>query len=184
MRIPGTAPRAAYHGAHAQVDRLVDRWPSACRAGRGGGGGASLAVATLLVAWLQGGPLHAPNASAVYLVAVVAVAILGGTWAAVACSVAAFLLYDFLFIQPVYTFTVAEPGEWLNLVLFLLVAVAIGQLAALQAATGGRCRPTGARVAGAVPHQPHAGHHRHTWRRPRRPSSPGWSPTRAWIGRG
>ena len=63
-----------------------------------------------------------------------AVGILGGTWAAVACSVAAFLLYDFLFIQPLYTFTVAEPGEWLNLVLFLLVAVAIGQLAALQAA--------------------------------------------------
>jgi len=93
----------------------------------------SLAVATALVAWLQGAPLHAPNASALYLVAVVAVAILGGTWAAVACSVAAFLLYDFLFIQPLYTFTVGEPGEWLNLVLFLVVAVAIGQLAALQA---------------------------------------------------
>ncbi|MFI5261358.1 MAG: ATP-binding protein [Candidatus Limnocylindrales bacterium] len=95
---------------------------------------ASLAVATVLVAWLQGAPLDVPNASAVYLVAVVVVAVSGGTWAAVGCSVAAFLLYDFLFIQPLYTLTVAEPGEWLNLLLFLLVAVAIGQLTALQAA--------------------------------------------------
>ncbi|HMJ79638.1 MAG TPA: ATP-binding protein, partial [Candidatus Dormibacteraeota bacterium] len=65
--------------------------------------------------------------------AVVAVALIFGTWAAVACSVAAFLLYDFFFIQPLYTFTVSDPREWLNLVLFLLVAVSIGQLTALQA---------------------------------------------------
>ncbi len=133
MRVPGTAPQAAYHGH-------MPTWTASLTAGRrhtalvAAAAGASLIAATLLVAWLQGGPLHAPNASAVYLVAVVTVAILGGTWAAVACSVAAFLLYDFLFIQPLYTFTVAQPGEWLNLVLFLLVAVTIGQLAALQAA--------------------------------------------------
>ncbi len=133
MRIPGTPPRAAYH---ARMPMLTGSWNAGRRRGAlvVGAAAASLAIATLLVALLQGGPLHAPNASAVYLVAVVAVAILGGTWAAVACSVAAFLLYDFLFIQPLYTFTVAQPGEWLNLILFLLVAVAIGQLAALQAA--------------------------------------------------
>ena len=133
MRVPGTAPRAAYH---ERVPRLTGSWTAGRRRAVVvvASAAASLAIATLLVAWLQGAPLHAPNASALYLVAVVAVAILGGTWAAVACSVAAFLLYDFLFIQPVYTFTVAQPGEWLNLVLFLLVAVAIGQLAALQAA--------------------------------------------------
>jgi K+-sensing histidine kinase KdpD len=133
MRVPGTAPRAAYHGR-------VPSWTGSLTAGRRrvavvvAAAVASLAAATVLVAGLQGAPLHAPNASAVYLVAVVAVAILGGTWAAVACSVAAFLLYDVLFIEPVGSLTVAEPGEWLNLVLFLLVAVAIGQLAALQAA--------------------------------------------------
>ena len=107
-------------------------------------------MATLLVALLQGAPLNAPNASAVYLVAVVAVAILGGTWAAVACSVAAFLLYDFLFIQPLYTLTVAEPGEWLNLVLFLLVAVAIGQLTALQAARADEAARRARESAGPV----------------------------------
>jgi two-component system, OmpR family, sensor histidine kinase KdpD len=95
---------------------------------------ASLSLATAMVALLQGAPLHAPNASAVYLVAVVAVAIVGGTWAAVACSIASFLLYDFLFVDPIGSLTVAQPGEWLNLVLFLLVAAAIGQLTALQAA--------------------------------------------------
>lgn len=133
MRVPGMTPRAAYHAR-------MPMWTGSWSAGRRRGAlvvvaaAASLAVATLLVAWLQGGPLHAPNASALYLVAVVAVAILGGTWAAIACSVAAFLLYDVLFVEPVGSLTVSEPGEWLNLVLFLLVAVAIGQLAALQAA--------------------------------------------------
>jgi two-component system, OmpR family, sensor histidine kinase KdpD len=92
----------------------------------------ALALSSALIAVLQGPPLRVPNASAVYLVAIVVVAVLGGTWAAVACSVAAFFLFDFLFIQPIGSLTVAEPTEWLNLVLFLLVAVTIGQLAALQ----------------------------------------------------
>ncbi len=44
--------------------------------------------------------------------AVVATAIASGTWGAVVASVASFLLYDFLFVDPLYTFTVADPGEW------------------------------------------------------------------------
>jgi two-component system sensor histidine kinase KdpD len=48
--------------------------------------------------------------------------------------VAAFLAYDFLFVQPLYTFTISSPEEWLNLLLLLAVAVAIGRLVAVQAA--------------------------------------------------
>jgi len=73
-----------------------------------------------------------PDVAPVYLLAVLAVGMLYGTLPAVVTSVAAFLLYDFLFVPPVYTFTIASPDEWLNLLLLLAVAVVIGRLAALQ----------------------------------------------------
>jgi two-component system sensor histidine kinase KdpD len=75
-----------------------------------------------------------PYAAPVYLLAVLVVGLFGGTLAAVATAVASFLLYDFFFVQPIHTFTVADPNEWLNLLLFLVVAVVIGRLAALEAA--------------------------------------------------
>jgi len=68
----------------------------------------------------------------VYLAAVVATAFVAGTWGAIVAAVASFLLYDFLFIVPLYTFTVADPGEWLNLVLLLFIGIVVGQLVALQ----------------------------------------------------
>ena len=92
---------------------------------------AALVASSVVVAVLQG-PLGVPNASSVYLVAVVVSSVLFGTWPAVATAVLAFLFYDFLFIEPLYTLTVSDPGEWINLLLFLLVAVVIGRLAALQ----------------------------------------------------
>jgi two-component system, OmpR family, sensor histidine kinase KdpD len=68
------------------------------------------------------------DASAVYLLAVVLAASLLGVWAAVATSVASFLVYDYLFTSPRFTFAVSDPAEWLSLLLFLVVAVAIGRL--------------------------------------------------------
>jgi two-component system sensor histidine kinase KdpD len=91
----------------------------------------SLAVATLVIGILEG-YVGVPNAGAVYLAAVVATALVAGTTGAIVAAVAAFLLYDFLFILPLYTFTVADPGEWLNLVLLLFIGIVVGQLAALQ----------------------------------------------------
>ncbi len=94
-------------------------------------GVAAVAVATLVIAALEGVP-GVPNASAVYLVAVAAVAIAAGTGGAVFTAVLSVLVYDFLFTDPLHTLLVADPGEWLNLVLLLFVAVTVGQLAALQ----------------------------------------------------
>ncbi|HEY8871292.1 MAG TPA: DUF4118 domain-containing protein, partial [Candidatus Limnocylindrales bacterium] len=91
----------------------------------------SLAMATLAVAVLQEF-VGVPNASAVYLAAVVATAFVAGTWGAIVAAVASFLLYDFLFILPLYTFAVADPGEWLNLVLLLFIGIVVGQLVAIQ----------------------------------------------------
>jgi two-component system sensor histidine kinase KdpD len=92
-----------------------------------------LAIVLATVAALvleQGAGLQ--DASPVYLIAVVVAASLLGTWAAVATSGVAFLVYDFLFTTPRFTLAVSDPAEWLSLLLFLIVAVVIGRLAALQ----------------------------------------------------
>jgi two-component system sensor histidine kinase KdpD len=64
----------------------------------------------------------------------VATAVVSGTRGAAVASVAAFLLYNFLFVEPRYTFTVANLGELLNLFLLLVVGFVVGQLAARQRA--------------------------------------------------
>ena len=91
---------------------------------------AALAGSTLVVAAIRA---VVPDAAPVYLLAVLTVGTLFGTAPAVVTSIAGFLLYDFLFVPPVLTFTIASPDEWLNLLLLLAVAVVIGRLAALQA---------------------------------------------------
>jgi two-component system sensor histidine kinase KdpD len=91
----------------------------------------ALAVASVAIALLA--RLGVTHAGPVYLLAVVAVGMRWGTVPAVATSLAAFLAYDFLFVQPLYTFTVNSPEEWLDLLLLLAVAVAIGRLVAIQA---------------------------------------------------
>jgi two-component system sensor histidine kinase KdpD len=91
----------------------------------------ALALATALVAGLES-VVRVPNASAAYLLAVIVLAVALGTGAAVVAAIGSFLAYDFLFVQPVHTFAVVETGEWLNLVLLLVVGLVVGQLAGRQ----------------------------------------------------
>ena len=91
---------------------------------------AALGGATLLIALLQDG-LGVPNPSAVYILAVAVVALVGGRVVVLVAAIASFLLYDLLFIHPRLTLTVADPGEWVNLVLLLAVGLLVGQMAAL-----------------------------------------------------
>ncbi|MHB1160708.1 MAG: ATP-binding protein [Chloroflexota bacterium] len=76
--------------------------------------------------------LHITNLSMLYLIPVLAVATAFGSGPAVAASVAAFLTFNWFFIEPLHTFVVADPEQWLALLLFLLTAVIPGQLAAGQ----------------------------------------------------
>ena len=73
--------------------------------------------------------LNLPNLSMVFLLAVLGCSVTYGLWSAVAASFLSFLAYNFFFIQPIYTFTVAEPQELLSLLAFLIVAVLTGTLA-------------------------------------------------------
>lgn len=91
----------------------------------------ALIGASALVAYLEG-PVGVPNASSAYLLAVLLCAMAFGTFAGIVAAIGAFLLYDFLFVAPLYTFTVGDPGEWLNLILLLVGGILVGQLAAAQ----------------------------------------------------
>ena len=91
--------------------------------------GASLIGGTIAVGVLQD-VLGVPNPSSLYLLAVVATAVVSGPWGAAAAAAAAFLLYNFLFVEPRYTLSVAHLGELVNLFLLLFVGFVVGQLAA------------------------------------------------------
>ena len=88
----------------------------------------ALAVVTVVVALLES-RLAVPDASAAYLLAVVGIAVACGTTPAIGTAIGGFLLYDFLFTEPRFTFTVHDPGEWLTLLLLLLIGTVVGRLA-------------------------------------------------------
>lgn len=86
----------------------------------------SLAIGAIL------GRVHLANVSLLYLLAVLATATGFGRGPAVLASIAAFLVFDWFFVQPLHTFSVSDPQEWLSLLFFLLIAILTGQLAADQ----------------------------------------------------
>ena len=74
--------------------------------------------------------LGVENADLVLLTAVVAVAVRFGLWPSLAAVVAASLAYNFFFLPPLYTFTIADPTNVAAFCLFTLVAVLVSNLAA------------------------------------------------------
>jgi len=69
----------------------------------------------------------------VYLVAVVAVAVVGGFWPAVLAAVTSSLLLNWYFTRPVHTLTIADPQNLLALLLFVTVAVTVSSVVHLAA---------------------------------------------------
>jgi two-component system sensor histidine kinase KdpD len=93
---------------------------------------AGLPLLTLLLNALQ--PyLNFSDDLLIYLVAVVAITVVGGFWPAVLASVAACLLLNWFFTAPLHTLTIAEPRNLLALVLFVTVAVAVSSVVHLAA---------------------------------------------------
>ncbi len=99
--------------------------------------GAALAVAGLpsLTALLNAVQPHLNFSDdlLIYLVAVVAVTVVGGFWPAVVAAVGACLLLNWFFTEPLHTFTIAEPRNLLALVLFVTVAVTVSSVVHLAA---------------------------------------------------
>ena len=96
-----------------------------------------------------------PSVLLLYLLLVVAIAAVGGLWPALAAAISGFLLVNWYFTPPLYTFTIGEGENILALVVFLAVAAIVSSfvaLAARRAAEGARARAEAealARLAGA-----------------------------------
>jgi PAS domain S-box-containing protein len=70
-----------------------------------------------------------PNISNVYLLVVLALAIVRGRYAAILSAVVAFLSLAYFIVPPLYTFAASRLEEWIALFIFLSVALLTGQLA-------------------------------------------------------
>jgi K+-sensing histidine kinase KdpD len=65
----------------------------------------------------------------IYLGLVAVVAVLKGLWQALLCGAISFLFVDYFFVPPIYTFTIADETDLVNLSAFLATAVLVGLLA-------------------------------------------------------
>jgi len=69
------------------------------------------------------------NVSMLYLLAVLVSAVAFGAGPAIAASLASFLAFNFFFIEPHHTLTVADDDQWVALALLLVTGLVTGQLA-------------------------------------------------------
>jgi two-component system sensor histidine kinase KdpD len=93
---------------------------------------ASLAyvAAAILVAALLRQALGVSNLAQVFLIAVLASAMTFGLWPSLFACLASVLSYNFFFLPPLYTFTVADPENVVALFFFTVVALIASNLAA------------------------------------------------------
>jgi len=71
-----------------------------------------------------------PNLSLVYLTAVLFSAVRSGLFPSMMASLLSVAAYNFFFLPPLYTFTIADPANVLALVFFLVVALIVSNLTA------------------------------------------------------
>jgi two-component system, OmpR family, sensor histidine kinase KdpD len=74
---------------------------------------------------------NATTASLLLLLVVLGAATISGIWIATVTSVVAMLAFNYFFLPPVGTFTIADPQNWVALVVFLVVAGIASQLSSL-----------------------------------------------------
>ena len=70
------------------------------------------------------------NVDLVFLTAVVGVAVRYGLWPSIFASVAASLCYNFFFLPPIYTFTIADPTNVAAFFFFIVIAIGVSNVAA------------------------------------------------------
>jgi two-component system sensor histidine kinase KdpD len=94
-------------------------------------GGALLAIACATSLMLPfRAHVNATTVAVALLLAVLFVAIAFGSKPALAASVLAMLCFNFFFLPPYHTFTIADPQNWVALTAFFITALAVGQLSA------------------------------------------------------
>jgi two-component system sensor histidine kinase KdpD len=98
---------------------------------------AGLPLLTLLLA-LARQRLSLTDDLLIYLVAVVALAVIGGFWPAVLGAASASLLLNWYFTPPLHTFTIDKPDNLLALLLFVTVAMLVSSVVHLAASRAGQ----------------------------------------------
>ncbi len=93
-------------------------------------GAALFSAVALGAALLLRQTMAVSNVALVLLVGVLASAVAFGLWPSLAACLALALAYNFLFLPPLYTFTIADPENVVTLLVFLLVAVIASNLTA------------------------------------------------------
>ncbi|WP_271895157.1 sensor histidine kinase [Candidatus Phyllobacterium onerii] len=73
--------------------------------------------------------VHAQNLSMLFLVAVILSAMICGRLSAVIAAGLAFVFYNFFFLEPLHDLSIAKPHQLFSLIIFLGVALMIGDLA-------------------------------------------------------
>jgi sigma-B regulation protein RsbU (phosphoserine phosphatase) len=113
------------------VDHLIQASTSDLRPHLRALGWATLAVMVATgIAFVADRFLPHPNLSLIFLMAVLLVAIGFGLGPSVYTSLLSFLVYNYFFTVPYYTFAVTSQDDVLTIILFLVVAVTVGNLAA------------------------------------------------------
>ena len=95
---------------------------------------AMVGVALLLGLALR--QVHITNVALVFLTAVLASSVVYGLWPSLAACVVSALAYNFFFLPPYYTFTIADPENVVALFFFVLVAAIASNLMAGVRAQG------------------------------------------------
>lgn len=117
---PATSPKS--HRGWPGLPALEPSWA-----------GAIAAVAAVAAGVVAGKMLERvtqlPNLSMVFLFAVLICALRFGLYSAIAAATLSFLAFNFFFLAPRFTLTIASPHELFGLFIFLAVAVVTGSLA-------------------------------------------------------
>jgi two-component system sensor histidine kinase KdpD len=113
-----------------RTSRALDRW-TASRSTSWRYFNAVLVVAVAIgVCWMLRPFLQVGSLVLPFLIAVLLTAIAYGLAPSLLASVLSVLAFDFLFLPPLYSLTIAEPDDVLRLVLFALAALIVSNLAA------------------------------------------------------
>ena len=88
----------------------------------------ALALVTGAIELLKG---HVPvlSLAVLYLLAIIPVAVAWGIVYAVGTAIGSMLAFNFFFVEPLYTFTVEDTKNWFALLVFLVTAVVVSELA-------------------------------------------------------
>ena len=87
-------------------------------------------LVAVAILWREGDPTLVRSRMWICFLAVVGVAVRYGLWPSLMASVAASLCYNFFFLPPIYTFTIADPTNVAAFFFFIVMAVIVSNVAA------------------------------------------------------